>query len=411
MSRTRRVEIITGFAAAVAILIGLGMAIVREPARIVTAKDEILTTQVDDATSIYAEQCSVCHGIEGEGIGSNPPLDGEALRTTDFDTLFKTIARGRLDTAMPAWSLDEGGPLSDYQVSELVALVQHGDWPAVSDRVVNLGYAPLVPFTAQPDPAIFEQIGLLPDGESLQRAVTTYAAECVACHGANGLGTILAPALNDPLVREQTPDEVTRTIGLGVSGTLMAGWDGTLDDATVDDLVTLISRWDTIPEGAIPAPQEPIPTTEESIALGESLYQANCATCHGVDGQGTGRIPALNVESFLLDTPDAAIEQIVTLGVADTPMPAWGDRMTEAEIQAIVGYIRSWEPTAPTVATPTPRGGQGGPPWQRPNPTAPASIQAETSDWRATMLIATVLSMSAALITVGFATFRRHARP
>jgi len=44
-------------------------------------------------------------------------------------------------------------------------------------------------------------------------------------------------------------------------------------------------------------------------------------------------------------------------------MPAWGDRMTEAEIQAVVGFIRAWEPTAPEVAEPARTGGGG--PWWR----------------------------------------------
>jgi mono/diheme cytochrome c family protein len=410
MSRTRRIERIVGFIAAIALLLALGLAIVREPTRIVAAGEEILNGQIDEATAIYAEQCAVCHGIAAEGIGSNPPLDDEALRATDFDSLFKTVSRGRFDTAMPAWALDEGGPLSDYQVSGLVALVQHGDWSTVADSVVNLGFAPLIPFTAEPDPVILDEIGLLPDGESLQRAVTTYAGECVACHGPDGLGTSLAPPLNDPAVGDQTPDDIGRTIEFGVSGTLMAGWGGTLDPSTVDDLVGLITRWDEIPLGAIPAPDVPIPTTEESLALGGSLFATNCATCHGVDGQGTGRIPALNVQGFLTDTPDAAIEQIVTLGVSGTPMPAWGDRMTEAEIQAVVGFVRSWEDTAPAVATPTARGGPGGPPWMQANSTTVESAQAETADWRTTMLIAAVLAVSAVLIAAGLHAFRRHAR-
>jgi mono/diheme cytochrome c family protein len=408
VSRSHRIELAVGFVAAVTIVVGLGLAIAREPARIVTAENQILETQLDEATAIYAEQCAVCHGIEGEGIGSNPPLDSEALRTSDFDTLLKTIARGRFDTAMPAWALEEGGPLSDYQVSELVALVQSGNWSTVADQVVNLGYAPLIPFSAEPDPVIYEQIGLLPDGRSLQQGATTYAEECVACHGADGSGTTLAPALNDPIVREQTADEIALTIDVGVSGTLMAGWDGTLDEATVDDLVALISRWDEVPSGAIPAPDVPIPTTEESLALGESLYATNCATCHGADGEGTGRIPALNVQSFLLDTPDAAIEQIVTLGVSGTPMPAWGDRMAGSEIQAVVGFIRSWEDTAPAVATPTASGGRGGPPWMRTNPATIEAAQAETSDWRTTTLITALLAVSIVLIAAGLHTFRRH---
>jgi len=118
------------------------------------------------------------------------------------------------------------------------------------------------------------------------------------------------------------------------------------------------------------------------------------------------------VRGFLMDTPDAAIQQIVTLGVSGTPMPAWGDRMTEAQIQAVVGFIRSWEDMAPAVATPTPGGGQGGgPPWMRANPTTIESAQAETSDWRTVMLIAAVLSVSATLIAAGLHSFRRHSRP
>ena len=413
MNRTRQIEIALIFVAMVAILIGLGLAIAREPERIVAAEEEILDTQIDEATFLYAEQCSVCHGIAGEGIGSNPALDSEALRGTDFDTLYKTIARGRFDTAMPAWALEEGGPFSDYQVSELVALIQHGDWAAVQDYTVNAGLAPLVPFSAEPDPAVLEEVGLLPDGESLQRGIVTYSSECVACHGADGLGTALAPALNDSLVREQTPDDIQRTIELGVPGTLMAGWEGALDDKTIDDLVTLIARWDEVPLGAIPAPDVPIAVTEESLALGESLYLANCARCHGDDGQGTGRIPALNVSSFLTETSDAAIQQIVTRGVPDTPMPAWGDRMTDAEIQSIVGFIRSWEDTAPDVATPTGRGrqgGGGGPPWQQQEASTVESVQEETSDWRTTMLIASLLIVSITLIAAGLHTFRRHSR-
>jgi mono/diheme cytochrome c family protein len=54
-------------------------------------------------------------------------------------------------------------------------------------------------------------------------------------------------------------------------------------------MLTLVQRWDEVPTGAIPAPDVPIPTTEESIALGSQLYSANCSRCHGPDGQGTPR--------------------------------------------------------------------------------------------------------------------------
>jgi mono/diheme cytochrome c family protein len=427
-NRTRLFEILAGLLATQLIVFGLALYILNEPTRIVEAQAQTLAIQVDDAMTLYAENCSVCHGLAGEGIGATPPLDSDALRTMDYADLTKTIARGRYNTAMPAWSKQDGGPLSDYQISELVALIQSGDWSATQERVVNLGLAPLIPFTTQPDPTLLAEAGNLPDGATLQTAIGLFAANCVSCHGADGLGTGIAPALNDPIVREKTADELTRTITLGSPGMLMAGWQKSLSAEQIAALVTLVQRWDEVPAGILPAPNVPIPTTAESIALGADLFSANCSRCHGPEGQGTQRAPALNVKSFLTDTTDQAIQQIVTQGVPGTAMPAWGDRMTEADIQAIVGFIRQWEPTAPEVATPT-RAGGGGPPWMRNNASTTtsqgtgsgtgsqgqaqgkgqAASQTSTTtawwqafDWRILLLITGGLSVAFTLIFMGY---------
>ncbi len=377
MNKRQIIETLLGLLGTLLIVTALGIYILNEPDRIAAAQGDILSVQLDDAMGLYAENCAVCHGLNGEGIGATPALDSPALKTMPFDDLYKTIARGRFDTAMPAWSKDDGGPLSDYQIEELVALVQSGDWAATGDRVVNLGLAPLIPFTTDPDPALLEAVGSLPDGATLQKSVTLFASQCVACHGADGLGTGIAPALNDPAVRAKTADELTRTITYGSAGTLMAGWSNVLNPEDIAAMVTLVQRWDEIPSGVIPAPDVPIPTTAESLALGGQLFSANCARCHGPDGQGTPRAPSLNVKSFLADTTDQAIQQIVTLGVPGTAMPAWGDRMTDAEIQAVVGFIRQWEATAPEVAQPLgPASGAGGPPWLRNAANATATANA-----------------------------------
>ncbi len=421
--RTRIIEVLIGLLATQLIVFALAYYMFNEQTRIVEAQGEILNVQLDDAMTLYAENCSVCHGLSGEGIGATPALDSDALRTMDYSELSKTIARGRFDTAMPAWSKDDGGPLSDYQISEMVALIQSGDWNAARDRVVNLGFAPLVPFTTDPDPGLLAQVGTLPDGATLQAAIQLFAANCIACHGADGLGTAIAPALNDPLVREKAADELTRTITLGSPGTLMAGWQNALTAEEIDALITLVQRWDEVPAGILPAPNLPIPTTEESIALGSQLFAQNCSRCHGPEGQGAQRAPALNVKSFLTDTSDLAIQQIITQGVPGAAMPVWGDRMTEAEIQAIVGFVRQWEATAPEVATPT-RAGGGGPPWLRNNAstTAPAQGQgggggqSQTSswwnviDWRIVLLAFGSLSIAFTLISMGVESLKKRPR-
>ena len=429
-NRTRLFEVLVGLLATQFIVLGLGYYMLNEPARIIKSQTQIQQIQLDDAMTLYAQNCSVCHGLSGEGIGSIPPLNNPALQTMAFDDLTKTIARGRFNTAMPAWSKEDGGPLSDYQVSELVGLVQSGDWNATQDRVVNLGLAPLVPFTTEPDPALFAEVANLPDGVTLQTAITIFATNCVACHGADGLGSGIAPALNDPLVREKTPDELTRTVTFGNPGTLMAGWNNALTMEEIAAMVTLVQRWDEVPAGILPAPNVPIPTTDESIALGGSLFTANCSRCHGPEGQGTPRAPALNVKSFLTNTSDLAIQQIVTNGVPGTAMPVWGDRMLESDIQAIVGFIRQWETTAPEVAVPA-KGGGGGPPWMRNNTSTTTTGQGQSQstgtgqgqaqgqgqqtttawwqvfDWRILLLIFGALSISFTLIFMGLESLRR----
>jgi mono/diheme cytochrome c family protein len=237
------------------------------------------------------------------------------------------------------------------------------------------------------------------------------------------LGSSLAPALNDPAVRAKTLEELERTIRLGSPGTLMAGWEKSLDDTQIDAALALITRWEEVPVGAIPAPDRPIPVTEESLALGANLYASSCSGCHAPDGQGSQRAPALNVRSFLTDTTDMAIQQIITLGVPGTAMPAWGDRLTDTEIQALVGFIRSWEPNAPVVAEPA---RIRGPRW-RSNTTGTAASQVAQSqtgsgqtttstqstpwyqllDWRSGGLVLAIMGLAFLLILVAFISLKR----
>jgi len=429
--KSHLIESLIGLGATLLIAAGLGWYMLNEPTRIISAQGEVLAVQIDEAMTLYAENCAVCHGLNGEGIGATPALNNPALVTMPYEEIQKTISRGRYQTAMPAWSLLDGGALSVYQIDELVLLIQYGDWAETGDRVVNLGLAPLVPFATEADPALLEQIGALPNGATLQTAVQLFAANCVSCHGADGLGTSIAPALNDEDTRTKLPEDLTRTLTFGNTGTLMVGWSNTLAPEEISALITLVQRWQEVPLGTIPAPNVPIPTTDESIALGSQLFAANCSRCHGPEGQGTPRAPSLNVQSFFIDRTDQAIHQIITNGVPGTAMPTWGDRMTEAEIQAIVGFIRQWEATAPEVATLTRP--VGGPAWRNntattqttlfgllPIPTTTQTITGRAAgntkktsllDWKVLLLVGIILSASFTLIINGYTKLRGLARP
>jgi mono/diheme cytochrome c family protein len=86
------------------------------------------------------------------------------------------------------------------------------------------------------------------------------------------------------------------------------------------------------------------------IAGGHQLWSLNCATCHGVQGEGVSA-PALNSQQFLTGASDQQIHGIIAGGVPGTAMPAWwneyGGPLTDQQIAETVTYIRSWEKTAP----------------------------------------------------------------
>jgi cytochrome c oxidase cbb3-type subunit III len=75
------------------------------------------------------------------------------------------------------------------------------------------------------------------------------------------------------------------------------------------------------------------------------LYAKNCAGCHGPDGKGGAAI-SLSNPVFLAIADDAAIRSTAAKGVPGTPMPAFaqsaGGMLTDQQIDAVVGGIRSW---------------------------------------------------------------------
>lgn len=342
-----------GFLSTVLILAVLGITTLREPVRqersAARLEEEAITRGID----LYAENCVMCHGAGGEGLASMPSLDNDGVRGTDYETLFKTIERGRYNTIMAAYGVKEGGVFYDAQIESLVTLIFAGDWNVTALRVEELGLTPPEIVVVEVSEEMLAQVQQLANGEVLASGLLIYAENCAACHGANGEGTALAPVF-DPvdLAIRYNADGLTRIIAQGVPGTLMASWNAALTGGEIADVVAFIQRWDEVRAAGIEMPVievEPLDMSPETIAAGQRLFTILCTSCHGTNGYGTPMAPALNNQLFLNETPDAAIKQIIALGVTQTVMPAWGGRLTETDINAITALLRSWEPTAPVI--------------------------------------------------------------
>jgi cytochrome c oxidase cbb3-type subunit III len=92
------------------------------------------------------------------------------------------------------------------------------------------------------------------------------------------------------------------------------------------------------------------------------LYSQNCAGCHGASGKGGAAI-ALGNPAFLAIANDSVIRRTVASGVPGTPMPAFaqsaGGMLTDKQIDALVGGVRSWaKPDLLHRATPPPYSSQ-----------------------------------------------------
>ena len=259
-----------------------------EPARMEQTQADLRQEYVSDAAVLYVENCTVCHGAQGEGISAMPALDNDALRTADYDMLYKTIARGRYDTAMTAWLRDEGGRLNEYQIDELVTLVRYGDWSQIRELAAQRGLIPPTLPAAEIDTVLLAEIAEL-DGEAGTQwaaGMQLYAANCTLCHGIRGEGSDLGVPLNTPDIQATDAATLQRIIGAGVAGTLMAGWDNRLHPAEIETVAAFLQNWDQIEaEGIELTPPEPvridINDPEAIMDLGQSIYDSTCIACHG----------------------------------------------------------------------------------------------------------------------------------
>jgi cytochrome c oxidase cbb3-type subunit 3 len=77
-----------------------------------------------------------------------------------------------------------------------------------------------------------------------------------------------------------------------------------------------------------------------SAPRGDELYASHCAACHGDTGAGGVGVP-LSLPSFLNSVDDDFLRKTIRLGRPGRVMPAFS-RLSDAQIDAIVHFIRGW---------------------------------------------------------------------
>ena len=110
-----------------------------------------------------------------------------------------------------------------------------------------------------------------------------------------------------------------------------------------------------VQHASLPVPEMPQRQYDASqLAIGEKVFQANCAKCHGADAQGAAEWtkrgadgnyppPPLNGSGHAWHHSNEVLEDVIRNGSPDGKgnMPAWQGKISDQEITAVIAWFQS----------------------------------------------------------------------
>jgi mono/diheme cytochrome c family protein len=190
--------------------------------------------QLELGGQIYTENCTVCHGEDGQGrVGAKLAKDWPSIRP-DLKVR-DTIRRGIPGTLMPAWGQVFGGPLNDQEIDAVAFYIL--SWQSGGPIYIHPIQTPSVQLALTPPPGV--------TGDP-NRGAILYASNCAVCHGIEGEGRVGANLAKD--WQSIRPDLLVKSaIENGVVGSVMPAWSrehgGPLTEQDIDDTVAFILTW------------------------------------------------------------------------------------------------------------------------------------------------------------------------
>jgi cytochrome c oxidase cbb3-type subunit III len=158
---------------------------------------QAVAAAADSFATLYATNCSGCHGPDGK-MGPAPPLnDPLFLAIVPSDVIESVIRDGRPGTLMPAFSQKKGGTLNSRQVSILASELRSHWLPGGAE----MDHLP--PYLADPKRE-------RADG-TLQQGLAAFTRSCAGCHGSKGEGDSAGP-IADPAFLALLSDQALRRL-------------------------------------------------------------------------------------------------------------------------------------------------------------------------------------------------------
>lgn len=166
-----------------------------------------------------------------------------------------------------------------------------------------------------------------------------FADNCAPCHGLGGAGQDIYPTLaDDDWIWGGTLEDIQTTITYGIRNDH--------EEARFNEMPAY-GRDQILERGDIEAVTQYVlslsdPSTAKVNAQGRTLYEEQCAACHGEQGEGVQELGAPNLSDQIWlygETPAAVAAQIYApqQGV----MPPWIGRLDEETIKILTVYVHT----------------------------------------------------------------------
>jgi len=180
MSQSRRVAFVLVTAL---VLAAAAAGAIAQPA----ADHQYTTADIEAGSRLYASQCTLCHGPNGDGIAGVDLRRGIFRRTVSDEDLARVITTGVAAAGMPGFK---------FQPAELTAVL----------AFIRAGFDPSGTAVKVGDP-------------SRGKVIFAARGQCATCHRVNGSGPRTAPDLSD-IGAIRTPTALQRSLVDPTSGML-----------------------------------------------------------------------------------------------------------------------------------------------------------------------------------------------
>jgi cytochrome c oxidase cbb3-type subunit 3 len=189
--------------------------------------EPVAPNQIVDFGTLYAQNCTGCHGAEGRGGASIALANPVYLAIVDENAVHNAVANGVRGTSMPAFAQSSGGMLTDEQINVITnGIFSHWGREGILDG-------------ANPPSYTARTTGDAARGEI---AFGTY---CASCHGSQGHGGSKGSGISNDSFLALVSDQGLRMIVITGRPELGApDWRGNVPGKSMSDQeITDVVAW------------------------------------------------------------------------------------------------------------------------------------------------------------------------